>query len=99
MRVRFPPRLVRVALGAARGDVGFRSDASPSQLASRIGTKVRAGSWRCRWVWSSSPVPATSGVFMPIQLVNTSGLADVAHGLMIAALIILFLYLAGSIVE
>ena len=36
---------------------------------------------------------------MPIQLVNTSGLADVAHGLLIAALIILFLYLAGSIVE
>ena len=36
---------------------------------------------------------------MPIRFVNTHGLADVAHGLMIAALIILFLYVAGSIIE
>jgi predicted PurR-regulated permease PerM len=36
---------------------------------------------------------------VPIRFVNTSGLADVAHGLMIAAIIILFLYVAGSIVE
>jgi predicted PurR-regulated permease PerM len=36
---------------------------------------------------------------VPIRFVNTSGLADVAHGLMIAALIIVFLYVAGPIVE
>src|SRR5213592_4663662 len=36
---------------------------------------------------------------VPIRFVNTNGLADVAHGLMIAGLIILFLYVAGSIVE
>jgi predicted PurR-regulated permease PerM len=36
---------------------------------------------------------------VPIRFVNTHGLADVAHGLTIAALIILFLYIAGSIVE
>jgi hypothetical protein len=34
-----------------------------------------------------------------IQFVNTRGLADVAHGLIVAALIIFFLYVAGSIVE
>jgi predicted PurR-regulated permease PerM len=36
---------------------------------------------------------------VPIRFVNTHGLANVAHGLLIAALIILFLYVAGPIVE
>jgi len=36
---------------------------------------------------------------MPIRFVATHGLADVAHGLVVAALIIVFLLLAGSIVE
>jgi predicted PurR-regulated permease PerM len=36
---------------------------------------------------------------MPITLINARGLSDVAHGLTIAALIICFLYLAGSIVQ
>ena len=36
---------------------------------------------------------------MPIKFINARGLGDVAHGLTIAALIILFLYLAGSIVQ
>jgi predicted PurR-regulated permease PerM len=36
---------------------------------------------------------------MPVQFLNTHGLADVAHGLTIAALIIVFLYIAGPIVE
>src|SRR3954463_16459740 len=36
---------------------------------------------------------------MPVQFLNTHGLADVAHGLTIAALIIVFFYVAGPIVE
>jgi predicted PurR-regulated permease PerM len=36
---------------------------------------------------------------MPVSLINARGLSDVAHGLTIAALIICFLYLAGSIVQ
>lgn len=36
---------------------------------------------------------------MPIRFLNVHGLSDVAHGLIVAALIILFLYLAGEIVE
>src|ERR1700693_4524376 len=36
---------------------------------------------------------------MPVTLINTRGLSDVAHGLTIAALIIFFLYLAGVIVQ
>jgi predicted PurR-regulated permease PerM len=36
---------------------------------------------------------------VPNQFVNTHGLGDIAHGLVIAALIISFLYIAGAIVE
>src|SRR6202163_3237247 len=36
---------------------------------------------------------------MPVTLINTRGLRDVAHGLTIAALIIFFLYVAGLIVQ
>ena len=36
---------------------------------------------------------------MPIRFVDTHGLADVAHGFVVAALIIVFLLFAGSIVE
>jgi len=36
---------------------------------------------------------------MPIRFVNAHGFADVAHGFVVAALIIVFLYVAGSIVE
>ena len=36
---------------------------------------------------------------MPIRFVNTHGLGDIAHGLVIAALIIFFFYIAGPIVE
>jgi predicted PurR-regulated permease PerM len=36
---------------------------------------------------------------MPIRFVDTHGLADVAHGFVVAALIIVFLVVAGSIVE
>src|ERR1700733_2728357 len=39
------------------------------------------------------------GTAMPVQFVSSSGMADVAHGLLIAGLIVLFLYVAGPIVE
>src|SRR4051812_6042019 len=50
-------------------------------------------------VFTAAQRPEHRGHSVPVQFVNTHGLADVAHGLMIAALIILFLYVAGSIVE
>ena len=36
---------------------------------------------------------------MPIRFVNAHGFADVAHGFVVAALIIVFLYVGGSIIE
>jgi predicted PurR-regulated permease PerM len=36
---------------------------------------------------------------MPVKFISSSGMADVAHGSMIAGLIVLFLYVAGPIVE
>jgi predicted PurR-regulated permease PerM len=36
---------------------------------------------------------------MPIRFVNAHGLADLAHGFVVAALIIWFLYVGGSIIE
>ncbi len=36
---------------------------------------------------------------MPIRLISSTGMANVAHGLLIAGLIVLFLYVAGPIVE
>jgi len=36
---------------------------------------------------------------MPVRLISSTGMANVAHGLLIAGLIVLFLYVAGPIVE
>jgi hypothetical protein len=55
------------------------------------GSVPRVHSWRPRRRRDT----ATKDSLCPVRFVNSHGLADVAYGLMIATVIILFLYMLG----